>query len=268
MKKGRFSKQEIKFIEKNADILSYSEIATHLNRDPESIESFIKNKLGKGITKEKEFEIRAGYDLKSRPYWKDLKQQFSKSELDMISYHWGRIISQFKDDVLPTEELQVIDAIKLEVLMNRALKEQQVNMDSIDMYEKILDDEKSLNPHEQDRDKIFNIERQIAVSRAAQETLSRDYKDLQVKKNGMLKELKGTREQRIKRLEDSRQTFLGWVKLILNDPATRKEMGDSMEKMRLAQQHERERLSDLHQFEDGMIDQPFLTPDSVSEENV
>ena len=267
MRKGRFSKQESKFIEENADILSYEEMATHLNRDPDSVENFAKNKLGKNVTKSREFELRAGYDLKSRPYWKDLKEQFSKSELEMVVYHWGRIISQFKDDLLPTEELQVIDAIKLEVLMNRALKEQQINMDNIDMYEQILDDEKALPLHEQDRDKIFNIERQIAVARAAQETLSRDYKDLQVKKNNMLKELKGTREQRIKRLEDSRQTFLGWVKVILDNPETRREMGDSMEKMRLAQKKERDRLSTLPPYEADMIDQPFLTPDSVSEEN-
>jgi hypothetical protein len=42
----------------------------------------------------------------------------------MFLYHWGRIISQFKDDVLPTEELQIIDTIKLDILMNRILRTQ------------------------------------------------------------------------------------------------------------------------------------------------
>ena len=51
MRKGRFSKQESKFIEENADILSYEEMATHLNRDPDSVENFAKNKLGKNVTK-------------------------------------------------------------------------------------------------------------------------------------------------------------------------------------------------------------------------
>jgi hypothetical protein len=36
-----------------------------------------------------------------------------------------------------------------------------------------------------------------------------------------------------------------------------------MEKMRLAMIKEGERLSTLHQYEDGTVDQPFLTPDTV-----
>ena len=54
---------------------------------------------------------QAEYDLKNRLYWKDLTQQFSPEELEMILFHWGRMISQFRDDVLPTGELQVLDAI-------------------------------------------------------------------------------------------------------------------------------------------------------------
>jgi hypothetical protein len=38
-----------------------------------------------------------------------------------------------------------------------------------------------------------------------------------------------------------------------------------MEKMRLAMLKEKERLSQFHQYEDGQIDQPFLTPDTVIE---
>ena len=35
--------------------------------------------------------------------------------------------------------------------------------------------------------------------------------------------------------------------------------------MRLAMDKEREALSEWHQYEDKIIDQPFLTPDSVKE---
>jgi len=33
--------------------------------------------------------------------------------------------------------------------------------------------------------------------------------------------------------------------------------------MRLAKESEKNRLSQLHQYEDGGIDQPFLTPDTT-----
>ena len=261
MKKGRFSKTEQEFIKENHKKMSNLEIGTHLDRDPVSIESYVKEKIGTALLDDR--EIEALHDLQNRPFWKDLQKQFSEEELQSLLYHWGRIITQFRDDVLPTEELQIIDAIKLEILMNRALIGQQTNMKSIDQYEQLVTDEKGKSLEIQDKDYIFNLERQIAVCRAAQDSLTREYKDLQTKKAAMLKDLKATREQRIKRLEDSKQTFIGWVRNLMSNPEARRSIGIEMEKMRLAMDKEGQRLSEYHQYEDGTIDQPFLTPDSV-----
>jgi len=113
---------------------------------------------------------------------------------------------------------------------------------------------------------IIQLERQVAVLRASQETLSRDYKDLQTRKATMLKDLKGTREQRIKAIEDSRETFASLVKQIATDGEFRQRIGLEMEKMRLAMQMEKERLSEYHQYDDGTVDQPFLTPETLIKE--
>ena len=115
MRKGRFAKEEIKYIEEKLLTDSPKDIAKYLDRDPESVENFIKKRHGKGASRE---EI-AAFDLESRPYWPEVKQQFTEDEIKLFKYHWSRIISQFRDDVIPTEELQVIDLIKLELLMNR-----------------------------------------------------------------------------------------------------------------------------------------------------
>jgi len=264
MKKGRFTKTEQEFIKNNHREMSNLEMATHLDRDPVSVQSYVKEKIGNTTLDDR--EIEALHDLQGRPFWKDLKKQFSEEELQSLLYHWSRIITQFRDDVLPTEELQIIDAIKLEILMNRALISQQTNMTQIQKYEELVTDEKGKPLEVQDKDYIFNLERQIAVCRAAQETLTRDYKDLQTKKAAMLKDLKATREQRIKRLEDSKQTFIGWVRNLMSNPDVRQELGTEMEKMRLAMETEAERLSEYHKYEDGTIDQPFLTPDSVKDD--
>ena len=244
--------------------MSVLDIATHLDRDPASVESYVKDKIGNTTLDDR--EIEALHDLQNRPFWKDLEKQFSEEELQSFLYHWGRIITQFRDDVLPTEEVQIIDAIKLEILMNRALIGQQDNMRSIDQFQDAVTVEKNKDLELQDKDYIYNLERQIAVCRAAQDSLTRDYKDLQTKKAAMLKDLKATREQRIKRLEDSKQTFIGWVRNLMSNPDTRREMGIEMEKMRLAMKQEEKRLSEYHQYEDGGIDQPFLTPDTVKDD--
>ena len=263
MKKGRFSKDEIVYITKHHQTMSVEGMGAELDRDAESVKNFIKDKLGESLQEKR--EIQALYDLKGKPQWRDIQDQFNEHELEMFVYHWRRIVTQFRDDVLPTEELQIIDAIKLELLMNRALREQQLNAEQIRTFEGLVNDEKEKPVEYQDRDYVFNLERQIAVLRAAQESLNRDYKDLGMKKGAMLKDMKATREQRIKRLEDSKQTFIGWVTDLMVDPEKRHELGMQMEKMRLAMDKERETLSEWHQYEDKMIDQPFLTPDSVKE---
>ncbi len=136
-------------------------------------------------------------------------------------------------------------------------------MNQVDGLQAIILVEKQRDKEDQDRDYISSLERQIAMLRAAQETLSKDYKDLQARKATMLKDLKGTREQRIKAIEDSKLTFASLVKKIASDPTFRTQIGLDMEKMRLATEAEKERLSEYIKYEDGQVDQPFLSSDTV-----
>lgn len=261
MKRGRLSNEEARYITENADTMLAEQIATTLDRDPSTITNFLKKNLKKGLS---EFE-QAAYELEDRPYWVELQQQFTKSELELFKYHWSRIINQFKDDVFPTEELQVVDVIKLELLMNRCLKQNKENIDQINAFNALIQVERQTDTEHQDTDVIFNLERQIASLRAAQESMNRDYRDLQTKKSSMLKEMKGTREQRIKRLEDSKQTFTGWLAHLMQNPTITQQYGAEMEKMRLAMEKEKEQLSAFHKYEDGQVDQPFLTPETVKD---
>jgi len=261
MKKGRLSKEEIRFISASLDHMTIDDIAKKLSRDAESIDSFVKRKLKRGLSLEEE----VAFELEDRPYWIELQSQFTEEELELFKYHWTRIIAQFKDDVFPTEELQVVDVIKLEILMNRCLKSNKDNITEMNIIDKFIKDERAVDKDQRDQDYIMNLERQAAALRASQESLNRDYRELQSKKASMLREMKGTREQRIKRLEDSKQSFVAWVAMLMQDPETLKKYGIEMEKMRLAMMKESERLSAYHKYEDGGVDQPFLTPDTVKD---
>ena len=263
MKKGRFSTEDMQFIEANAEVLSPEEIASQLDRDPESIRVWIKKNVGFSPKQKKEAAV--ANELKSKPYYRELSNQFSPEELEMFEFHFKKMWSQFKDDVFHTEEMQIIDTIKLEILMNRILKSQRENQDEISIAETLVREEKGRDKDQRDMDLIVNLERQVAVLRASTETLSKDYKDLQARKATMLKDLKGTREQRVKAIEDSKLTFASLVKKIATDPQFRNKIGIDMEKMRLAMENEKERLSEYSQYDDGQVDQPFLTPDTVKE---
>jgi len=264
MKKGRFSFDEMSYIEQHCEVLSPEAIAKELNRDPASIKDWIKKKVGFSAKQKKEAAV--ANELKQKPYFKELSNQFTPEELEMFQFHFKKMWSQFKDDVFHTEEMQIIDTIKLELLMNRILKAQHENQQDIIANERIVQNEKARDKDQRDVDLIMNIERQIAILRASQETLSKDYKDLQARKATMLKDLKGTREQRIKAIEDSKLTFASLVKKLATDQQYRSDIGIEMEKMRLAMEIEKERLSDYVQYEDGIVDQPFLTPETLKEQ--
>ncbi len=149
--------------------------------------------------------------------------------------------------------------------MNRCLKSNKQNIDQLNTYSTMISDERSRDKDQQDTDYIINLERQSASLRASQESLNRDYRELQAKKGSMLKEMKGTREQRIKRLEDSKASFVSWIGSLMQDPELVKRYGIQMEKMKLSMKKEEERLSHYHKYEDGTVDQPFLTPDTVKD---
>ena len=262
MKTGRLSKTEWHFIEVNADKMTADEIAKALDRDPDPIVKHLQ-KIGKSGDNKKSFEIQAQYDIKSRPYWKELKLQFSEEELELFLYHWSQIVAQFRKDIQPTEELQVIDLIRFEILMNRALKEQQESMERVRILQAELDLEKTRDSDQQDKEMIYNIDRQIASFRAAKESLSREFKDLQTKKAGLYRDLKATREQRIQKLENNKQTLSSLVHKILRDPEFYENEGKELEKMRLAMMSEQQRLADYYKYDDGTIDRPLLNSETV-----
>jgi len=268
VKTGRLSKAEWHYIEDNAEKMTPEAMAEHLDRDVEPVIKYLK-RIGKTANTVQAMTVQAEYDIKGRPYWKELKTQFSEEELELFLYHWKQIVAQFRKDVMATEELQIIDTIKLEILMNRALREQQQTMITILDLEKDVQREKNKSSEDQDKEYIFSIERNIASLRAAKESLSREYKDLQGKKSGMFKDLKATREQRIAKLENNKSTMAGLIEKILRDPDFFEEQGKTIEKMRISMNNELKRLGDYHKYDDGGLDRPFLTPQTVmlTEEN-
>lgn len=261
LKKGRFSVSEMAFIKSAVDKLTVDQISDKLNRDPVSVKSWIEQNIGFSKAEKKEVEVHQ--ELKSKPYYRELTRQFDSTELEMFEFHFKKMWAQFKDDVFHTEEMQIIDTVKLEILMNRILKSQQDTISKIAEIEEDLLNEKKLNKDDQDRDLIINLERQIAVLRSSQETLSRDYKDLQTRKATMLKDLKGTREQRIKAIEDSKETFAALITKLVTNVEFRHTVGLEMEKMRIAAEKERARLSEEIVYEDNNVDRPLLNSQSV-----
>lgn len=257
-RRGPWSRREKEYIAANAGRMSATQIATALQRNAKAVENYIIEHHSSSF---QETAKGAEYNIQSSPVWKDLEKQFSEEELRMFLYHWGRIVSQFRDDVYPTEEMQVIDTIKLEILMNRALAQQQQLVSDISSLRERINIE--LQHEEPEMANIQNWERQIGILRSAQESINSDYRDMLNRKNTILKEMKATRDARIKVLESSKASFNAWMRQLGENSSLRKKIGLEMEKMRLAAEAEYKRLSEYHEYEDGEVDQPILTPENV-----
>ena len=265
-KSGRLTKAEWDFIAEHAKILSAEEIADKLNRHIDPITLHIK-KLGLSEDKRGTFQVQAEYNLKDKPQWKELKTQFSEKELELLLFHWKDVITQFKKDVLPTEEMQILDMVKLEVLMNRALSEEYETMVLIKTYTDMVEVEERKPKEQIDQAALMSLRRDVASLRAAKQALNTNYKELQKSKNDMFKNLKATREQRIQKLENNKTTLSAMISTLLSDPEFFEETGLYMERMRHAMEEEKKRLSDYHKYDDGMLDKPFLNAETVGDDD-
>lgn len=235
-------------------------MALILRRNRDSVQKYVDEHFGSIF---KATAKSAEHNLQVLPIWKELEKQFSKEELQYFLHQWGRIVSQFNDDVYPTEEMQVIDTIKLEILMNRCLTQQQKVATDIATFEQMLEDERAKPIEQRDRDVIFNLDRILSGLRASQNSLNDQHQSLLKHKNDILKSMKATRDARVKDLEMSREKWSDTMRSIMTNRDLRDKLGKDMEKMRLAMEVELEKLGEYHTYINGEVDQPILTPENV-----
>jgi hypothetical protein len=269
-KAGPWSKRDRAFIRDNADSLSPEEIAKELQRNVNAVEEYMRANSLISSKKKLTANSKVEYDIRGTPHWRELQRQFTEDELESFMYHWNNVIKQFRDDVLHTEELQIIDMIKLELLMNRLLtsersikariKELEFDISSIrsNGLDTMTDD---------DKEEVFNIERQVSALYSSIESINKEYLENLREKTKILDKLKATREQRIKEIQSGKETMAGWIRSLLMNPEMGQKIGRDMEKMRLATQVEVQRLSDLFTYADGVVDRPLLTPETVMRED-
>lgn len=268
-KAGRFSKSDEAYMLKNYKTISPEEIAGQLQRNPATVKKYIEEKLWKGEGPVRELSGNFELDITRSPVWAEIQQQFDETELKSFLYHFANMIAQFKYDVLATERMQIIDAVRIEILMHRSLtrlskaREEIASIDrDIKIAKDTMDDDDPMK-----KLTLANLKVDKGAAEAGIGGFNKEYKELLDKKTSILKDLKATRSERIKRIEDSKETIGSYIAKIMAEPQLRKELGIEIEKMRLAKQVEYNRLSEYHTYVDGSIEQPILNSDNVKEDN-
>lgn len=264
-KRGKLSLQEEDFILVNASKLSIDDIADKLNRTREPIERFIKeNKLAsidevENLDEEYEMILSS---LKKKVFWKELHNQFDPDELNYFAAMWIEHMKQFGSDVLASEEYQLKQLCIMDILVNRLMRKRLLAKKDIERLTKALEGEYSAPPANRDNNKIASMEAELSMAKVADSNLTNEQNKLSQDIKNLIRDLKGTRDQRFSKIESGEKTFMTLIKSLYEEEIRQQE-GEAALLMEHATQKQNKILGDYYQYEDGLVDIPLLTPESI-----
>lgn len=262
-KRGQLSLDEEKYIRENYKQLSLQQIADNLNRTISPIQRYISENQLSMVEVDNDAEILK-HKLHTKTFWQEIQRQFDSDtgELQYFEDTWVGLIKQFREDVLPAEELQIKQFITIDILINRSMKERKRHIAETEKLQKQVDKEYEKIESERDIPKLANLETQLSFARNSIANYTNEYTKLLNEQQKISKDLKATREQRIKRIEDGKSSWVGLIRM-LEDEEVREREGREMEILSMATQKVKQKLQEYHNYQDGMVDQPLLTPESV-----
>lgn len=267
-KRGQLSLDEEQFIRENVNKISLDDIANALNRTKAPVKRYIEeNRLFEGDDALDDEEYLKS-KLHSKTFWTEIKKQFDNEtgELEYFEDTWVGLIKQFREDVLPAEELQIKQFITIDILINRSMKERKRHIAETEKLQRLVDKEYEKPEDQRDIPKLTNMETQLSFARNSIANYTNEYTKLLNEQQKISKDLKATREQRIKRIEDGKSSWVGLIRM-LEDEAIREKEGREMEIIRMATEKSKHKLYEYHEFIDNSVDKPFLTPESVQQED-
>jgi hypothetical protein len=267
-KRGKLSIDEERYIRENISELSIEQIAEAINRTVKPVERYvIENNLGVSTLTEQQNNATLLTKLHSKTFWNEIVRQFDETtgELEYFESTWIGLVKQFREDVLPAEELQIKQFITIDILINRSMKERKRHIQETERLQKEVEDEYKLPEDARDIQKLANLETQLSFARNSIANYTNEYTKLLNEQQKISKDLKATREQRIKRIEDGKSSWVGLIRM-LEDEEIREKEGREMEIMNMATQKTKKGLRELFTYADENVDHPLLNCDTMEEE--
>jgi len=267
-KRGKLSIDEENFIRENVADLSIEQIAEAINRTVKPVERYvIENNLGVSTLTEQANNNTLLIKLHSKTFWPEIERQFDATtgELEYFENTWIGLVKQFREDVLPAEELQIKQFITIDILINRSMKERKRHIQETERLQREVEDEYKLPEDVRDIAKLANLETQLSFARNSIANYTNEYTKLLNEQQKISKDLKATREQRIKRIEDGKSSWVGLIRM-LEDEEIREKEGREMEIMNMATQKTKKELRELFTYADDNVDHPLLNCDTMEEE--
>lgn len=273
-RRGPFSNKEKQQI---ADFIgngkSLEELALILNRSVKQITNYCNglhlDKPAPSLRRTEDEELVI--ELHSQADWKMLQGECTSVELVYFEVEYISYRKQFKD-LTKTETKQLHQLIMLEIKLHRHNNDLMRDKKDIERMEKLLkqlydqNDGETLNANNPNMMLITQLETQVQACRSSVDARGKQANDFIKQHGDILKSLKSTREQRIKNLDDEGK-FIGLLKK-LEEESKKRSIAELVGLVDLSVVAERDRLSAMHKFADGVYDQPLLIPQEEDELSV
>lgn len=275
-RKPKLTDEEKQFILDN-HTLPVMEIARKVGRDYRSVQRI----LAQSYLVAPETNVKSDNDiflannsavleLQKSPEWRQLSLEFNADELGMFAHGYANYLAQFtrQQDVLATERTQIMLVVKLEILMHRILKDRQesqsdaakVKMVLEELYSKV----RSGKSIKEDHATIRVLEEKLVALEMSKKSFAVEYNHNMEKHKDIMRELKATRDQRLKSIENSKVSFIDLLKSLQDDDFRIKE-GRYAELMKQASAEALKRLGQGHRFMDGKLERPVTCAETVDE---
>ena len=262
-KRGQLSLDEEKFIRDSIYSMTVEQIANALNRKVDPINRYIDENQLYALEEKGENETLKR-KLHSKTFWNEITRQFDEDsgELEYFENTWIGLVKQFREDVLPAEELQIKQFITIDILINRSMKERKRHIAETEKLQRLVDAEYDKPEDQRDIPRLANLETQLSFARNSIASYTNEYTKLLNEQQKISKDLKATREQRIKRIEDGKSSWVGLIRM-LEDEAVREKEGREMEILSMASEKAKQQLYQYHNYANNMADSPILNPESL-----
>jgi hypothetical protein len=270
LKTGQLGPADKEFILANASRMTAEAIAAHISRTEALVRRFIEEyAVPLGSSDDPEVSRQAiRTELRNSHKWGRLKRELAPDELEYFEEEYVKTIGQFRDDILPTEETQIFQSIKLDILMSRSMISRRKAVEDAERIERAMrgflsrfdGDHSRMN--EAERSEYLHHEDNLQAVKAGEAQRTAEHQKLQNEHSKLVREMKGTRDQRIKEVEAGKVSFLGLLKM-LQQREQQERIGRQNELMKMAADKEFRRLARYHTYEDGTVDRPVLSAESL-----
>lgn len=262
LKRGPLSADEKEYIKVNHKRMTVSEIAKACSRNEDPIKKYmVDNKLTVYKIEDTSDRKMIKDRLENEFFWPAIVRSVTDEELEFFVAAWVEYMEQFNEDITTAEKSQTKQLIMFEILKNRSsFQLNRANRRSQEIDEELQIERLKPNSTRDDQ-RIGMLQNELAMIRTDVATYQTQIEKYNKACQDLYKDLKATRDQRFKQVENGETTFSSIIKE-LSDARKRRNKGLELELLKMGADKSEEIMSEYHMFADGNLDIPILNAEN------